>query len=110
MEVEVPTEKEMENFQSAKDQMAEAAAKDPALEELISKAMVEQANAKKIEKAETGRVLGSDQYRHVSRGEAIKAAMDGGLIRSQARLAYRNQKNAMSSNGFTGNEMKQHAR
>lgn len=63
-----------------------------------------------VEYQEGGRVLGSDQYRHVSRGEAIKAAMDGGLTRSQARLAYRNQKNAMSSNGFTGNEMKQHAR
>lgn len=66
---------------------------------------------KKLSKKQSGgRVLGSDQYRHVSRGEAIKAAMDGGLTRSQARLAYRNQKNAMASNGFTGNEMKQHAR
>lgn len=63
-----------------------------------------------VEYQEGGRVLGSDQYRHVSRGEAMKAAMDSGLTRSQARLAYRNQKNAMSSNGFTGNEMKQHAR
>ena len=65
MEVEVPTEKEMENFQSAKDQMAEAAAKDPALEELISKAMVEQANAKKIEKAEM-KVLADEQEKKIT--------------------------------------------
>ena len=65
MEVEVPTEKEMENFQSAKDQMAEAAAKDPALEELISKAMVEQANAKKIEKAEM-KILADEQEKKIT--------------------------------------------
>ncbi len=65
MEVEVPTEKEMENFQSAKEQMAEAAAKDPALEELISKAMVEQANAKKIEKAEM-KVLADEQEKKIT--------------------------------------------
>ena len=65
MEVEGPTEKEMENFQSAKDQMAEAAAKDPALEELISKAMVEQANAKKIEKAEM-KVLADEQEKKIT--------------------------------------------
>ena len=65
MEIEVPTEKEMENFQSAKDQMAEAAAKDPALEELISKAMVEQANAKKIEKAEM-KVLADEQEKKIT--------------------------------------------
>ena len=65
MEVEVPTEEEMENFQSAKDQMAEAAAKDPALEELISKAMVEQANAKKIEKAEL-KVIADEQEKKIT--------------------------------------------
>ena len=65
MEIEVPTEKEMENFQSAKEQMAEAAAKDPALEELISKAMVEQANAKKIEKAEM-KVLADEQEKKIT--------------------------------------------
>ena len=65
MEIEVPNEKEMENFQSAKDQMAEAAAKDPALEELISKAMVDQANAKKIEKAEL-KVLADEQAKKIT--------------------------------------------
>ena len=65
MEVEVPTEEEMENFQSAKEQMAEASAKDPALEELISKAMVEQANAKKIEKAEL-KVIADEQEKKIT--------------------------------------------
>ena len=45
--------------------MAEAAAKDPALEELISKAMVEQANAKKIEKAEM-KVLADEQEKKIT--------------------------------------------
>ncbi len=65
MEIEVPTEEEMENFQSAKEQMVEAAAKDPALEELISKAMVDQANAKKIEKAEF-KVLADEQEKKIT--------------------------------------------
>ena len=65
MEVEVPKEEEMENFKPAKEQMEEAAAKDPALEELISKAMVDQANAKKIEKAEM-KVLADEQAKKIT--------------------------------------------
>lgn len=65
MTVEVPDENEIEGFKSAKEQMEEAAAKDPALEELISKAMVEQANAKKIEKAEM-KVLADEQEKKIT--------------------------------------------
>ncbi len=65
MAVEVPTESEMENMKPAKEQMEEAAAKDPALEELISKAMVDQANAKKIEKAEM-KVLADEQAKKIT--------------------------------------------
>ncbi|MBR2041569.1 MAG: DNA translocase FtsK [Oscillospiraceae bacterium] len=65
MEVEVPEEKELEDFTPAREQMAEAAAKDPKLEELISKAMVEQANAKKIEKAEM-KVLADEQQKKIT--------------------------------------------
>lgn len=65
MNIEVPTEEEMENIKPAKEQMAEAAEKDPALEELISKAMVEQANAKKIEKAEL-KVLADEQAKKIT--------------------------------------------
>ena len=65
MEIEVPKEDEIEGFRPAKEQMAEAAAKDPALEELISKAMVEQANAKKIEKAEM-KVLADEQEKKIT--------------------------------------------
>lgn len=64
----------------------------------------------KIEKAETGRVLGSDQYQRVSRKEAINAAMDAGMTRGEAQRAYLNQKNALRRNGITGNKMRQHAR
>ena len=65
MEIEVPKEEEIEGFKPAKEQMAEAAAKDPALEELISKAMVDQANAKKIEKAEM-KVLADEQAKRIT--------------------------------------------
>lgn len=65
---------------------------------------------KKIEKAEDGRVLGSDQYQRVSRKEAIDAAMDAGMTREEAQLAYLTQKNAIRRNGVTGNKMRQHAR
>ncbi len=65
MEVEVPEEKELEDFTPAKEQMAEAAAKDPKLEELISKAMVDQANAKKIEKAEL-KVLADEEQKKIT--------------------------------------------
>ena len=64
MNVEVPKEEEIEGFKSAKEQMEEAA-KDPALEELISKAMVDQANAKKIEKAEM-KVLADEQEKKIT--------------------------------------------
>ncbi|MBQ2862407.1 MAG: DNA translocase FtsK, partial [Oscillospiraceae bacterium] len=64
MAVEVPKEEEIEGFKSAKEQMEEAA-KDPALEELISKAMVEQANSKKIEKAEM-KVLADEQAKKIT--------------------------------------------
>ena len=65
MEVEVPSEEEIEGFKSAKEQMDEAAAKDPKLEELISKAMVDQANAKKIEKAEM-KVLADEEQKKIT--------------------------------------------
>ncbi len=65
MEVEVPEETELEGFTPAKEQMAEAAAKDPKLEELISKAMVDQANAKKIEKAEM-KVLADEEKKKIT--------------------------------------------
>ena len=65
MEVEVPKEEEIEGFKPAKEQMDEAAAKDPKLEELISKAMVDQANAKKIEKAEM-KVLADEQEKKIT--------------------------------------------
>lgn len=64
MAVEVPKEEEIEGFKSAKEQIEEAA-KDPALEELISKAMVEQANSKKIEKAEM-KVLADEQAKKIT--------------------------------------------
>lgn len=51
-----------------------------------------------------------EQYPQVSRKEAIDAAMDWGMNKSQARQAYLNQKNALRNNGFSGKEMKQHAR
>lgn len=65
---------------------------------------------KKIEKAETGKVLGSDQYQRVSRKDVIDAAMDAGMTREEAQRAYLNQKNAIRRNGVTGNKMRQHAR
>ncbi len=65
MEVEVPDMEKIEEIKPAKEQMAEAAEKDPALEELISKAMVDQANAKKIEKAEL-KVLAEEQEKKIT--------------------------------------------
>lgn len=65
---------------------------------------------KKIEKAEEGRVLGSNQYPRISRKEAIDAAVDSGMTREDAQRAYLNQKNAIRRNGVTGNKMRQHAR
>lgn len=58
-----------------------------------------------------GRVFGSEQYPHASRKEAIDAATDQlGFTRAQARMAYRNQKNALRNQGYFGNEMRQAAR
>ncbi|MBQ6878027.1 MAG: DNA translocase FtsK [Oscillospiraceae bacterium] len=65
MEVEVPDMEKIEEIKPAKEQMAEAAEKDPNLEELISKAMVDQANAKKIEKAEM-KVLADEQEKKIT--------------------------------------------
>ncbi len=65
MEVEVPDMEKIEEIKSAKEQMTEAAEKDPNLEELISKAMVDQANAKKIEKAEM-KVLADEQEKKIT--------------------------------------------
>ena len=65
MEVEVPDVEDIEDFKPAKEQMAEAAAKDPKLEELISKAMVDQANSKKIEKAEM-KVLADEEQKKIT--------------------------------------------
>lgn len=65
---------------------------------------------KKIEKAEDGRVLGSNQYPRVSRKEAIDVAMDAGMTKEEAQRAYLNQKNGLRRNGITGNKMRQHAR
>ena len=65
MTVEVPDADKLDEIKSAKEQMEEAAAKDPALEELISKAMVDQANAKKIEKAEM-KVLADEQAKKIT--------------------------------------------
>ena len=65
MEVEVPDMEKIEEIKPAKEQMAEAAEKDPNLEELISKAMVDQANAKKIEKAEL-KVLADEQEKKIT--------------------------------------------
>lgn len=58
-----------------------------------------------------GRVFGSEQYPHASRKDAIDAATDQlGLTRAQARLGYKNQKNALRNQGYSGNEMRQAAR
>ena len=65
MEVEVPDMEKIEEIKPAKEQMAEAAEKDPNLEELISKAMVDQANTKKIEKAEL-KVLAEEQEKKIT--------------------------------------------
>ncbi|MBP1575002.1 MAG: DNA translocase FtsK [Oscillospiraceae bacterium] len=65
MEVEVPDMEKIEEIKPAKEQMAEAAEKDPNLEELISKAMVDQANTKKIEKAEL-KVLADEQEKKIT--------------------------------------------
>ncbi len=65
MEVEVPDMEKIEEIKPAKEQMAEAAEKDPNLEELISKAMVDQANTKKIEKAEL-KVLANEQEKKIT--------------------------------------------
>ena len=65
----------------------------------------------KIAKVQDGRVLGSEQYKHATRKDAIDAAMNQmGFSKQQARLAYRDQKNALRNAGFRGNEMRQHAR
>lgn len=65
MEVEVPDMDKIEDIKPAREQMAEAAEKDPNLEELISKAMVDQANAKKIEKAEM-KVIADEQEKKIT--------------------------------------------
>lgn len=62
-------------------------------------------------KQDGGRVLGSEQYPHATRRDALKAAMEGmGFSRAQARLAYKNQKNALRNAGFSGKELLQNAR
>lgn len=62
-------------------------------------------------KQDGGRVLGSEQYPYATRRDTIKAAMDEmGFSRAQARLAYKNQKNALRNAGFSGKEMLQNAR
>ncbi len=65
MEVAVPKEDEIMGFKPAKEQMNEAAAKDPKLEELISRAMEDNANAKKIEKAEL-KVFADEQQKKIT--------------------------------------------
>ena len=65
MDVEVPDMEKIEDIKPAREQMAEAAEKDPNLEELISKAMVEQASSKKIEKAEM-KVLADEQEKKIT--------------------------------------------
>lgn len=62
-------------------------------------------------KQDGGRVLWSEQYPYATRRDTIKAAMDEmGFSRAQARLAYKNQKNALRNAGFSGKEMLQNAR
>lgn len=64
-----------------------------------------------IEKAQLGRVLGSEQYPHATRRDAIDSVVDQmGFSRQQARQAYRNQKAALRDQGFRGNQMRQNAR
>lgn len=67
---------------------------------------------KKIDKKQPGgRVLGSEQYPHATRRDALDSVMDQmGFSRQQARYAYRNQKAALRDQGFRGNEMRQNAR
>lgn len=62
-------------------------------------------------KQDGGRVFGSEQYPYATRRDALRAAMDEmGFSRAQARLAYKNQKNALRNSGFSGKEMLQSAR
>lgn len=64
-----------------------------------------------LEYQQGGRVLGSEQYPHATRRDAIDSVMDQmGFSRQQARYAYRNQKAALRDQGFRGNEMRQNAR
>lgn len=55
-----------------------------------------------VKKAQDGTTL--------TRRDAINALRNKGFSRSQARLAYQNQKNALRNNGFFGDEMRQAAR
>lgn len=65
MEVKIPKEEEIMGFKPAKEQLNEAAAKDPKLEELISRAMEDNANAKKIEKAEL-KIFADEQQKKIT--------------------------------------------
>ena len=55
-----------------------------------------------VKKAQDGATL--------TRRDAINALRNKGFSRSQARLAYQNQKNTLRNNGFSGDEMRQAAR
>lgn len=88
------TAEEKENWQ----QLIKNHANDPAVKDKTQK----KACGGSIEKAQDGATL--------TRRDAINVLRNKGFSRSQARLAYQNQKNALRNQGFSGNEMRQAAR
>lgn len=90
-----PVDKETEqNWQ----QLIKNHKNDPAVKDKTQK----NAYGGSIEKAQDGTTL--------TRRDAINTLRNKGFSRSQARLAYQNQKNALRNNGFSGDEMRQAAR
>ena len=63
-----------------------------------------------VEYQQGGRVLGSEQYPHASRKDAIDAAKQLGFEGSDARRAYGDSKKMTRQLGFRGNNLRQVAR
>lgn len=63
-----------------------------------------------VEYQQGGRVLGSEQYPHASRKDAIDAAKQLGFEGSDARRAYGDSKKIARQLGFRGNNLRQVAR
>lgn len=63
-----------------------------------------------VEYQQGGRVLGSEQYPHASRKDAIDAAKQLGFEGSNARRAYGDSKKMTRQLGFRGNNLRQVAR